>query len=80
MERPLHLGAAIAGADDTTIAALRRYGTDLGIAFQLRDDMVRRLGVRRAARLTAALRAHGLLGGALSGLSPFRTPSPGRDA
>ncbi|MDD7925460.1 polyprenyl synthetase family protein [Actinomycetospora chibensis] len=40
VERPLHLGAAIAGADDTTIAALRRYGTDLGIAFQLRDDML----------------------------------------
>ncbi len=40
VERPLHLGAAIAGADDTTIAALRRYGTDLGIAFQLRDDLL----------------------------------------
>jgi geranylgeranyl diphosphate synthase, type I len=40
VERPLHVGAAIAGADDTTIAALRRYGTDLGIAFQLRDDLL----------------------------------------
>ncbi|MDF2976814.1 MAG: Geranyltranstransferase [Actinomycetospora sp.] len=40
VERPLHLGAAIAGADETTIAALRRYGTDLGIAFQLRDDLL----------------------------------------
>ncbi|WP_433026191.1 polyprenyl synthetase family protein [Actinomycetospora sp. CA-053990] len=40
VERPLHLGAAIAGADDATIAALRRYGTDLGIAFQLRDDLL----------------------------------------
>jgi geranylgeranyl diphosphate synthase, type I len=40
VERPLHLGAAIAGADDSTIAALRRYGVDLGIAFQLRDDLL----------------------------------------
>ena len=46
----------------------------------LAPALVRRLGVRRAARLTAALRRHGLLGEALSGLSPFRTPSPGRDA
>lgn len=40
IERPLHLGAAIAGADDDTIAALRRYGHDIGIAFQLRDDIL----------------------------------------
>jgi geranylgeranyl diphosphate synthase, type I len=40
VERPLHLGAALAGADDRTVAALRRYGTDLGIAFQLRDDLL----------------------------------------
>ncbi|PVZ08935.1 polyprenyl synthetase family protein [Actinomycetospora cinnamomea] len=40
VERPLHLGAALADADDATISALRRYGTDLGIAFQLRDDVL----------------------------------------
>jgi geranylgeranyl diphosphate synthase type I len=40
VERPLHLGAAMAGADEATITALRRYGTDLGIAFQLRDDVL----------------------------------------
>jgi geranylgeranyl diphosphate synthase, type I len=40
VERPLHLGAALAGADDRTVSALRRYGTDLGIAFQLRDDLL----------------------------------------
>ena len=40
VERPLHLGAAIAGADDATVRALRRYGRDLGIAFQLRDDVL----------------------------------------
>lgn len=40
IERPLHLGAAIAGADEDTIEALRGYGHDIGIAFQLRDDIL----------------------------------------
>ena len=40
IERPLHLGATIAGADDETIAAFRGYGRDIGIAFQLRDDLL----------------------------------------
>ncbi|MGW5454879.1 polyprenyl synthetase family protein [Nocardia sp. NPDC003979] len=40
IERPLHLGAALAGADDALVAALRTYGTDVGIAFQLRDDLL----------------------------------------
>lgn len=40
IERPLHLGAAIAGAGEDTIAALRAYGRDIGIAFQLRDDLL----------------------------------------
>ena len=40
IERPLHLGAALAGADEATIDAFRGYGRDIGIAFQLRDDML----------------------------------------
>ena len=40
IERPLHLGAAIAGAEENTIAALRGYGRDIGVAFQLRDDLL----------------------------------------
>ncbi len=40
VERPLHLGAALAGAAPATIAALRRYGTAIGLAFQLRDDLL----------------------------------------
>ncbi|MFD3705163.1 polyprenyl synthetase family protein [Nocardia sp. NPDC058658] len=40
IERPLHLGAALAGADDALVEALRIYGTDVGIAFQLRDDLL----------------------------------------
>ncbi|WP_420869019.1 polyprenyl synthetase family protein [Corynebacterium phoceense] len=38
IERPLHLGAAIAGATNKLIAAFRGYGRDIGIAYQLRDD------------------------------------------
>lgn len=40
VERPLHLGAALAGASADTIAAFRGYGRDVGIAFQLRDDIL----------------------------------------
>ncbi len=40
VERPLHLGAALAGAGPETVAALRTYGADVGIAFQLRDDLL----------------------------------------
>jgi geranylgeranyl diphosphate synthase type I len=40
VERPLHLGAAIAGADASLIAAYRRFGADIGVAFQLRDDLL----------------------------------------
>ncbi|WP_017575055.1 polyprenyl synthetase family protein [Nocardiopsis kunsanensis] len=39
VERPLHLGAAMAGAPDGTVAALRSYGAVVGVAFQLRDDL-----------------------------------------
>ncbi|MFP7364449.1 polyprenyl synthetase family protein [Corynebacterium callunae] len=40
IERPLHLGASIAGASPELIGALRNYGHDIGIAFQLRDDLL----------------------------------------
>jgi geranylgeranyl diphosphate synthase type I len=40
VERPLHLGAAIAGAGPELIDAYRRFGADVGVAFQLRDDML----------------------------------------
>ncbi|MFI1224283.1 MULTISPECIES: polyprenyl synthetase family protein [unclassified Streptomyces] len=40
VERPLHLGAAIAGAPEPLIAAYRAFGRDIGIAFQLRDDLL----------------------------------------
>lgn len=40
VERPLHLGAALAGADPDLVAAYRRFGADIGVAFQLRDDLL----------------------------------------
>jgi geranylgeranyl diphosphate synthase, type I len=40
VERPLHLGAAIAGAAPELVDAYRRFGADIGVAFQLRDDVL----------------------------------------
>ncbi|MEV5734588.1 polyprenyl synthetase family protein [Streptomyces sp. NPDC052292] len=39
VERPLQLGAVLAGADDATTGTLRRAGRCAGLAFQLRDDL-----------------------------------------
>ncbi|MFE3252555.1 polyprenyl synthetase family protein [Streptomyces sp. NPDC059209] len=40
VERPLHIGAVIAGADAELVAAYRTFGVDIGVAFQLRDDLL----------------------------------------
>jgi geranylgeranyl diphosphate synthase type I len=40
VERPLHLGAALAGASPGTLAELSAFGLPLGEAFQLRDDLL----------------------------------------
>jgi geranylgeranyl diphosphate synthase type I len=44
VERPLHLGAAIAGASPGLVEAYRRFGADIGVAFQLRDDLLGMFG------------------------------------
>jgi geranylgeranyl diphosphate synthase type I len=45
VERPLQLGAALAGRTDGPMAAAcRGYGVPLGIAFQLRDDVLGAFG------------------------------------
>ncbi|PJJ55103.1 polyprenyl synthetase family protein [Compostimonas suwonensis] len=49
VEAPLVIGAAIAGADEQQIAVLRAFGLPLGIAYQLRDDL---LGVFGDAEVT----------------------------
>ena len=40
IERPLHVGAALAGADPELIEQLSAFGLPLGEAFQLRDDVL----------------------------------------
>lgn len=40
IEQPLVLGAAVAGADEEQLRALRRFGHPVGMAFQLRDDVL----------------------------------------
>jgi geranylgeranyl diphosphate synthase, type I len=40
IERPLHIGAALAGASEETLAGLSAFGLPLGEAFQLRDDLL----------------------------------------
>jgi geranylgeranyl diphosphate synthase type I len=40
IERPLHLGAALAGATPGQLAELSAFGLPLGEAFQLRDDLL----------------------------------------
>ncbi len=40
IERPLHIGAALAGADEATLGSLSAFGLPLGEAFQLRDDLL----------------------------------------
>jgi geranylgeranyl diphosphate synthase type I len=44
VERPLHLGVALAGAGPRTVEAVTTFGTDLGVAFQLRDDLLGMFG------------------------------------
>ncbi len=49
IEQPLVLGAAMAEADEEQLRALRRFGHPVGMAFQLRDDV---LGVFGDAAVT----------------------------
>ena len=44
VERPLALGASLAGADASTLDALRSAGRCAGLAFQLRDDLLGAFG------------------------------------
>ena len=45
-EEPLLIGATLAGAPETVLAALSRFGRPLGEAFQLRDDLLGTFGDR----------------------------------
>jgi geranylgeranyl diphosphate synthase type I len=45
---PLALGALLAGANATQLAALERFGAPVGVAFQLRDDLLGTFGDKAA--------------------------------
>jgi geranylgeranyl diphosphate synthase type I len=47
---PLACGAIIGGGSDEQIEALRSFGMDTGLAFQLQDDMLNLVGEREAAQ------------------------------
>ncbi|HLS74638.1 MAG TPA: polyprenyl synthetase family protein [Actinomycetaceae bacterium] len=79
VEHPLALGAALAGADDAALAALRRAGLPLGVAFQLRDDV---LGVYGSPEVTGKPAGDDLREGkrtVLLALALRATDSAGRD-
>jgi geranylgeranyl diphosphate synthase type I len=44
VERPLHMGVSFAGAAPDTVEAVKTFGTDIGVAFQLRDDVLGMFG------------------------------------
>lgn len=46
------LGAHYAGADDSTVSALDRYGREIGVAFQIADDVLDLWGEERATGKT----------------------------
>lgn len=47
-EGPLQAGAVLAGADDETVAELGDFGRDLGIAYQIVDDLLGVFGDERS--------------------------------
>lgn len=60
IESPLAIGALLGGGSDEQVAALRAFGLPLGIAFQLRDDL---LGVFGDAAVTGKPSGDDLLEG-----------------
>ncbi|MEQ3549399.1 polyprenyl synthetase family protein [Pseudonocardia nematodicida] len=52
VRRPLELGAAMAGADDELLGLLGDYGTMVGEAFQMRDDVLGVFGTDETGKPT----------------------------
>ncbi|MDO4908742.1 MAG: polyprenyl synthetase family protein [Corynebacterium sp.] len=77
VERPLHIGAALAGASEDIISALRTYGESVGKAFQLRDDL---LGVFGDPAITGKPAGDDLREGKRTVLLAFAAEELGSDA
>ena len=63
---PVELGALLGGASDETLAALRRYASPLGVAFQLCDDLLSAFG---SEATTGKARGNDLRAGTRQGLT-----------
>jgi geranylgeranyl diphosphate synthase type I len=70
IERPLHFGGALAGASKELMDVYSDYGIPLGIAFQLRDDL---LGVFGDSSVTGKPAGDDLLEGKRTALISFAT-------
>jgi geranylgeranyl diphosphate synthase type I len=91
VERPLLLGAALAGAPDPLRRAYSAYGLPLGEAFQLRDDVLGVFGdpaqtgkpagddLREGKRTYLVAAAHAALGAASQAELTARLGDPGLD-
>jgi geranylgeranyl diphosphate synthase type I len=76
VERPLHLGAALAGRFDALAEGLSAFGLPLGHAFQMRDDL---LGVFGDPSLTGKPVGDDLREGKLTPLIASAVANVGRD-
>lgn len=47
---PLAVGAIIGGGDEAEVEALRNYGQDTGLAFQIQDDLLNLIGSKESVR------------------------------
>ena len=47
---PLAVGAIVGGADEAQVEALRSYGLDTGLAFQIQDDLLNLVGTDEAKK------------------------------
>jgi geranylgeranyl diphosphate synthase type I len=65
VERPLHFGAALTGADDAVMNAFTAFALPIGEAFQLRDDL---LGVFGDPAITGKSRLDDLRAGKATAL------------
>jgi geranylgeranyl diphosphate synthase type II len=75
-ECPLQAGAILAGASEETVATLGDFGRDIGIAYQLVDDL---LGVFGAEADTGKTTVGDLREGKRTVLIAYATSSPGWD-